>query len=202
MALQIVTPPTVEPITLAEAKAHLRVDHTDDDTLISLLIKSARSHLDGKNGYLGRALIQQTWDFIIDFFPENEIRIPLPPLISVTSVIYLDAGGVEQTVPVFDYTVDNVSEPGWVVPSTNGWPTPFEGINAVRIRFVAGYTPIADSPVDLASNVPFAIKAAMLLLIGSLYANRENVVAGTVANELPWGVKQLLQPYRIEFGIA
>lgn len=202
MALRLITAPTVEPVTLVEAKAHLRVDHSDDDTLIGLLIESARHYIDGPEGFLGRAIITQTWELVLDEFPTNEIRIPLPPLQSVTSVIYDDADGNEQTVDAADYAVDTASEPGWVVPSTAGWPTVFEGINAVRIRFVAGYAPSIDSPPDLRANVPGSIKAALLLLIGALYEHREQTIVGQATTELPWGAEHLLRRHRMHLGMA
>lgn len=200
MALRLITAPAVEPMTLAEVKAHLRVDDTDDDALIELYIKAATAYVDGEDGFLGRALVTQTWELVIDEFPENEIMIPLPPLQSVSSVKYDDGAGVEQTAS--NYTVDDASEPGWIVPDTSGWPSTFDGINAVRIQFVAGYLPNSDSPPDLAANVPGSIKAAMLLLIGAAYANREQTVVGVISTQLPWGVEQLLRPYRVQLGMA
>ena len=203
MALRLITAPAVQPLTLAEAKAHLRVDSSDDDFLIASLIDAARAYVDGKDGFLGRALVTQTWEVVIDEFPENEIKIPLPPLQSVVSIKYDDSAGVEQTLATTEYTVDAVSEPGWVVPVTTGWPASiFEGINAVRIQFVAGYPPGTDSPVDLAANVPGSVKAAMLLHVGAFYAHRENVVVGQTAVLLPWASEQLLRPYRVQLGMA
>lgn len=204
MALELVTAPTVEPLSLVEAKAHLRVSHDHEDALIELLIKAATAHVDGKDGFLGRALVQQTWDLVIDEFPANEVRIPLPPLQEVLFIEYDDGDGIIQTLATDQYTVDVVSEPGWIVPGSSGWPTTFDGINAVRIRFVAGYESTADSPPDLAGNVPAAIKAALLLTIGHLYANRETVLAGAgvSAIQLPWGIDHLLRPYRVRLGMA
>ena len=201
MALRLITAPIVEPISLVEAKAHLRVDHDEEDDLITLLIMAARSYVDGKDGWLGRALVTQTWELVIDEFPAAEIKIPLPPLQEVISIKYDDSEGVEQTLATDQYFVDNVSEPGWVVPVTS-WPTPIVGVNAVRIRYDCGYPGSNDSPSELADNVPSSIKAAMLLTIGSLYANRETVIVGNVAAKLPWGAEQLLRDYRVQIGIA
>ena len=203
MALRLITAPAVEPISLTEAKAHLRINHTDQDTLIELYIKAATAYVDGENGFLGRALVTQTWELVIDEFPtEGEILLPLPPLQSVTSIEYDDGDGLPQTLATSEYTVDTVSEPGWVTFGEGGWPTTFDGINAVRIRYVAGYSPSSDSPPDLTANVPASIKAAMLLLIGSMFANREQTIVGVIASQLPFGVEQLLRPYRIQRGMA
>lgn len=202
MALRLITAPAVEPISLAEAKAHLRVDHTDEDAMIATYIHAATSFVDGENGFLGRALVTQTWELVVDAFPTNEIKIPLPPLQEIVSVIYDDSVGDAQTFADTSYYVDDVSEPGWVIPVTSGWPSTIDAINAVRIRFIAGYPPGTDSPVDLAANVPGSIKAALLLHVGALYAHRETVVVGQTATALPWGAEQLLRPFRVQLGMA
>lgn len=202
MALRQITAPALDPITLAEAKAHLRVNDSDSDSLIGIFIKAATQNVEGPEGFLGRALVTQTWELVIDEFPDSEIKIPLPPLQEIVSIKYDDAAGVEQTVDPAGYYVDSASEPGWVVPVTSGWPATIDAINAVRIRFTCGYAPTADSPPDMVANVPYSIKAAILLAIGSLYANRETVVIGVTAVSLPWGAEQLLRPHRVQLGMA
>ena len=203
MALQLIAAPAVEPLTLAEVKKHLRVIDDDEDDLISLYITAARAHVDGESGFLGRALVTQTWELVLDRFPVNEIRVPLPPLQSVVFIKYDDPGGVEQVVSPSDYFVDTVSEPGWIVPVEGAaWPSTISAVNSVRVRFVAGYPPTSDSPPDLIRNVPYNVKAAMLLLIGGFYANRENTVVGTIVNNLPFGVESLLRPDRVKIGMA
>jgi len=202
MALRLITAPAAEPLTLTEAKAHLRVDHTDDDILISALIAASRGYCEQ---WTARAFITQTWELMIDEFPEDgDIMIPMPPLQSVTSVKYDDGDGVEQTLSATDYDVDNVSQPGWVVSATSGWPTStFDGINSVRVRFVAGYEPGTDSPIDLAANVPQSIRAAILLHVGQLYENREDIIVGAVVNKMPTGgIEHLLRQYRVALGMA
>jgi uncharacterized phiE125 gp8 family phage protein len=200
MAIRLITAPAAEPITLTEAKEHLRVDHTAEDAKISALILAARQDCEE---WTARAFVTQTWELVIDTFPTNEILIPRPPLQSVTSVKYDDGDGVEQTLGALDYEVDDVSQPGWVVPVTTGWPTSiWTGINSVRIQYVAGYAPGTDSPIDLAFNVPGPIKAAILLTLGHLYENRETVVVGTTAVNLPQGAEFLLRQYRVALGFA
>ena len=93
MSLDLVTAPLVEPISLEEAKAHLRVSHDDDDAIIQLYIQAARSYIDGEHGFLGRCLVTQTWLLTIDEFPADEIKIPLPPLQRVIEVAYDDPDG-------------------------------------------------------------------------------------------------------------
>lgn len=201
MAIRLITPPAAEPITLVEAKEHLRVDHSTDDALIAAMITASRTFCEQ---WTARAFVTQTWELVIDDFPSAEIMLPLPPLQSVTSVKYDDAGGVEQTLGTTEYDVDTVNQPGWVVPSTSGWPTSvWTGINSVRIRYVAGYDPSADSPPDLAANVPGSLKAAMFLYLGQLYDQREDVVVGTIVNKVPTGsVDFLLRQFRVALGMA
>lgn len=201
MALRLITAPTVEPVTLVEAKLHLRVDHSDDDLLISSFISAARIFCEK---FTARAFVTQTWELVLDSFPTEEIQIPLPPLQSVTSVVYDASDGFETTlVAGTNYAVDTASEPGWVVPMTSGWPQPLDAINAVRIRFVAGYAPSDDSPSDLARNVPASLKHAILLHVGNLYANRESDIVGTTAVRQPTGgILHMLRQYRVALGFA
>jgi len=199
MATRLITAPAAEPLSLEEAKAHLRVDHTTDDSLIAIFLQAARQDCEE---WTQRAFITQTWEVVIDEFPENEILIPRPPLQSVTSVKYDDGAGVEVTLSAAEYTVDTASEPGWIVPTLSGWPATFDGINAVRVQYVAGYATSGNSPDNLADNVPGPIKAAILLRLGQLYEHREDVIAGTTALAVPNGTQFLLRPYRMALGMA
>ncbi len=198
MALRLITAPAVQPLTLQEAKDHLRIDYNDMDDLIDAYIAAATSHVEGRHSFTGRALVTQTWELVIDHFPVHEIKIPLPPLQSVTSIKYDDSAGFETTLAANQYYVDDVSEPAWVVPITGGWPTAvFDAINSVRIRFVAGYDPTSDSPPDLAGNVPRAIKQAMLLYIGNFHEHREENIVGLTTMKLPFAAENLLRPFRV-----
>lgn len=208
IALNLATAPATEPISLAEAKAHLRVDHADDDATITLLISVTRQYVDAVSGWLGRALVTQTWDFVLDQFPlpmapwccypltaapPTALQVPWPPLQSVTSIKYIDVNGAQQTMPAGDYRVDAASTPGWILPVTT-WPATKAVPNAVEIRFVAGYG-------DDAADVPAPIRQALLLMIGAWYENREQVIAqyegNTTVLSLPLGAEQLLAPYRM-----
>lgn len=194
--LTLITPPEAEPISLIEARLHLKLDATGspathpDDTLVTALIAAVRQHLDGDMGLLERALVTQTWELTIDEFPEDEFRVPLPPLQSIVSIKYDDPAGAEQTVSPDDYVVDLISEPAWVLPVTGAtWPDTYDTVNAVRVRFTAGY--------GVASAVPAPIKSAMLLMLGDLYENRQETIIGTISSQLPRGVDALLSPYRV-----
>jgi len=199
MALKLITAPTSEPLTLEEAKAHLRVDHDDEDTLIYALIVAARQ---GAEHITERALMTQTWELALDWFPcvpyrrvewkhdrllADAINIPKPPLVSIVSVKYIDTEGVQQTLDSSAYLLDSHREPARILSVyATDWPDTREQANAVLIRFTCGY---AD-----AASVPQEIKQWMLLQIGMMYENRESVAAGTIS-EIPY-VDRLLDPYR------
>lgn len=186
MALKLITPPAEEPVTLTQAREHLRATSTEEDAKILALIMAAREHVED---YTRRRLITQTWELVLDEFP-RELELPSPPLQSVTSIKYLDESDVEQTLGTSSYQVDADSEPGRVVLAPNAeWPDLSEKINAVRIRFVCGY--------GGAAAVPWAIRAAMLLIIGHLFEQREQVNVGNLVTEMPFGVDRLLAPYRM-----
>lgn len=189
-ALKLITPATTYPVTLDEAKAHLNIDFDDDDALIEVYRKAATE--DAEN-FTGRAFYDQTWDYYFDAFPSgNEIKIPRAPMIEVIGVFSRASGGDEVEMPEAGYQVDVASAPGRVVLASGGsWPSPTTNANAGRIRFRAGYVDQDVSPE--AGLVPFAIKAAILLTIGTLYANRETVVIGQTATMMPWAAEQLLR---------
>jgi uncharacterized phiE125 gp8 family phage protein len=196
MGLRLITPPATEPITLQEAKDHLRVTTTDNDAKITRCITEARQYVET---FLSRALIEQTWDLYLDQFPiDGDIKIPLPPLIAVNSVSYFDSGGVGQILPAAQYYVDTISQPGWLVLAGGGsWPTTLAAVNSVIVRFRAGYV-TADSPPLPA--VPFDIQAAILMAIGVRYEMREDTVLGQSATSLPQGCQELLIRHRVDLG--
>lgn len=162
--ITLIVGPDEEPVTTAEAKEHLRVTHSDHDALIDALLLSARNHIDGKSGWLGRALITQTWELRLDSF-QHEITIPLPPLQSVTSIKYIDTDGAEQTLPTDVYQITS-DDPGTIVEAYGqSWPSTRDEKEAVRIVFVAGY--------GYADDVPEPIKTAMKFHVEALYDKDE-----------------------------
>ena len=178
MGLKLVTPPEVEPVTLDEAKAHLRLDTDADDAYVSALITAARERIEL---FLRRALITQTFEYTLDGFPASPsliystsvIDLPRPPLQSVESIKFIDTGGNVRTLPSESYVVDASSdEIGRVALAwTQYWPITRCSINSVVIRFVAGY---GDAPED----IPQAIRQGILIEISNLYEDREDVVVG------------------------
>lgn len=186
MGIKLITGPAIEPVSLPEAKLHLRVDIADDDTMIEAQIKAARRWAES---VAWRAFITQTWELTLNAFPGvTYIQLPRPPLQSVTSVKYTVDAGTEYTYASSNYIVDTDNEPGKIVlKSTSTWPSDdLYPVNGVRIRFVAGYG--AD-----AENVPEHFRQAILMLLGHWYENREQVVvSGAVPKEVPLGVEALL----------
>lgn len=192
--IRVVTAPTEEPLTLAEVKSHLRVDFTDEDTLISGYITAARETVEEE---CSRALVTQTLELGLDDFPicEDRIRIPRGQLQSIDSFTYVDVDAQTHTmVSGTDYKLNQYAEPAeLVLPWNQIWPAVILDTAApVKIQFTCGYGD--------ASTVPTKAKQAMLMLIGDWYTNREDVVIGrtsTVAAKLPNGVDRLLTTLRL-----
>lgn len=180
--------PSVDLVTLAEAKAHLRVDHSDEDTYIGTLIAAAASYLDGYSGRMGRALLQQTWTQDFDAF-SDKMRLPVGDLIAVSSVTYYDASNVQQTLATSVWTslTDNRGAYVTLKPEQT-WPAVYARPDAIRVTWTAGFG-------TTAASVPVAIKQAALLLIGQWYAAREAAGDGSRSTELPFAVEALIAPF-------
>lgn len=185
MAIKVTTQPATEPVTLVEAKSHLRVDGSDDDVLIADLISAAREYVEQVTS---RHLITQSLTYYGESFNADiELKAGLQ---SVTSINYTDTDGNNQLLDTSLYSVDTASFVGAVYPSYgNSWPSARYEKNAVQIEFIAGY--------GSADDVPVPIKQAMLLLIGHFYQNRESVMVGVSVTETPMAVDMLLNPYRV-----
>lgn len=185
----LITGPTTEPISTAEAKLNLRVDGSDHDSLIAELIGTARAYIEEISN---RRLIEQTWDLYLDQFPgAAEIELPYPPLSSVTGIYYTPDGGSELTFAASNYLTDLISEPGRIVlKSSASWPgDTLIDTNGVRIRFVCGY---GDEAVD----VPKPLRQAIHLLVSQWYDNPNSYEVGPVM-EAPFTVKALVAPFRV-----
>jgi uncharacterized phiE125 gp8 family phage protein len=161
MRLVLVSGPAVEPLTAAEAKERLNIGSEVSDAVMDAYIMAARQRIDGADGYLGRALITQTWQGKDDIFPIDDngrIYIPLPPLQTVT-ISYLDSAGSPVTlVDGVDYRIVQSQRP-YILPLTS-WPS-VTGIDGVTIEFVVGYG-------DAGADVPEPIRTAIALGAGHL----------------------------------
>lgn len=194
MAITTHTPPAQEPVTLAEAKLSCAIDAdiTDHDGMLTtLLIPAAREQCEH---LLGRALITQVLDCTLDAFPAAGIDLQRLPVQGIVAVEYLDADGVQQTVPSTDYVLDAASElEAWVRPVTS-WPTALCSGNAVRVRYTAGYGASG-------AAVPALIRWWILQRVATLYRYREAIQAGTSIAALPRAyVDGLLDRYRTDWG--
>jgi uncharacterized phiE125 gp8 family phage protein len=174
--------PAAAPVTLAEAKAHLRVTDTNEDTLIGAMIDAAVSHLDGWNGILGRCMVTQTWRQDMYDFP-SYIRLPFPDVQSVT-VAYTDPNGADQTFAGSNYHLINAPGAGKILLDDNAsWPSVYDKPNAVRVTMVCGF-----------AAVPQALKMAILLHVGALFENRASESAGAL---MPFAYDPLIAPFRV-----
>lgn len=167
----------VEPVSLAEAKEHLRVLHSDEDAYITSLITTARIWAENfqRRRFLTTA---ETWYF--DGWPSgNYITLPYPPLQSVTGVYYTNTSDVESTFATDNYDVDTNSEPGRIMLKYNkSWPTAtLRPMNPIRVPFETGYG-------DVSNDVPMDVRNAILILVGDLYEHRETVIMGTTVSHL------------------
>ena len=144
IALKLITPPALEPISLAEAKAHMRLnDTTAEDALITALITAAREYCEG---FQNRAYLEQTFELWLDDWPYRDcIAIPRPPLQSVTSIKYYGTDNAEYTMTAADYFVDTKNEPGRVsLAYSKTWPTTtLRPANGALVTFTAGYASYA-----------------------------------------------------------
>lgn len=179
--LRLITPPATLPVTLEEARLYAHIDATDDDLLLQGSIEAAVNALDGRHGFLGRALEAQTWELVLDCFPVSEIVLPFGPVASVTSVKYDDTDGTEQTVAAESYVLDNVSQfEGRVIPVSGfAWPATMAKVGAARVRFVAG------------TGTPAQVHQCILEMVACAYDAR-----GQGNKMLTPGVVSDLAPYR------
>jgi uncharacterized phiE125 gp8 family phage protein len=192
MSTVIVTPPTIEPVSLAEMRQDLKFEATDasEDALISACITAARESVEAVTGL---KLISQTWKAVYDAFPDgNTLKLPFAPLVSVTSVITTDKAAAASTLSAASYIVDAYSVPGRIVlKDTANWPAPAAGLqeaNAIAVTFVCGYGATT-------ASVPGPLKQAVMRLAAHLYVNREPVMMDSM-EEIPYGIKNLIAPYR------
>ena len=211
--IKVITQPTEEPITLDEAALHLKLDSIDsppeyhDAARVQWLISAAREYCEQ---YLGRSLAVQTLEYGSNTFGHdvNGIELPMGPVLYVIGASYVNGDGL--TVPLDDGTgsptnpqfeLDDFSTPQRVrLPFNGTWPTARSHPGSVRIQYVAGYSTQITSPTP-DYPLPYALKAAILLVLGDLYDNISNSVERPLT-EIPIGAKVLMSPYRLNMGFA
>ena len=179
--------PEVEPVSVADAKQHLRVDSENDDLYIAGLISAAREWCET---YTDRTFVHTQWTVTFDTFPW-EIELPRPPVAvaagnTATTITFAQEGGGTGTLATSAYRVDRAAEPGVIRTVYAGtWPSHLLDKNSVSVTWWAGYG--ADG-----TKVPKVVRSAILMLVGSWYEKREAVIAGTISKEIEFGVKALL----------
>jgi len=187
MTAALITPPAIEPVLLADAKAYLRVDGDEEDDFINAAISAARVHVETLTR---RMLIEQSWRVYLDAWPRTRVvTIPVAPLIAVESVIIYDRNGEPATVSTEDYQVDAISVPGRLILYAIV-PLAERTINGIEIDVTAGY---GASSVD----VPSPLRRAMMMLIAHWFEHRGVVGHDMAADMPPQGFEALIAPYRI-----
>ncbi|MDX2288556.1 MAG: head-tail connector protein [Hyphomicrobiaceae bacterium] len=188
MALVLTSGPAAEPISVAEAKAHLRIDGDSEDVLLASLVLTSRLHIEAA---LGLALITQGWRLVLDRWPKGgDLRIPLRPIAAVSEIRVRDAMGVATEVDADSYIADVESNPPRIVATTAGIPQSGRVAGGIEIDLVAGYGATADA-------VPAPIRHALLLLVAHWYEHRDPVEIGAPGAAIPDAVSRLLKPYRM-----
>lgn len=192
-AVELSEAPETFPVSLEEAKIHLRLgDLDEEDDLIEVLIAAATEQAEI---FTGRRLITQEWTYYQDSFAsdtcDGSILLPYPPISEVTTVKYYDSAGTLTTlVKDTDYSVDIVSMAARIRPAPQRvWPvTQLDKMNAVVIDFTSGY--------GEGANVPGSIKAAILLILAHFYEHRQEFIVGSIVTPIPKNSEWLLWPYR------
>lgn len=186
MGLVLLEAPAAPLVSLEEAQVHLRSEVPEEAGLVQFLVAAATAQAET---FCRRRFVAQRWRLTLDAFPAGAIVFPYPPLQSVEAVQYLDGDGVLQTVPQADYQARTTEVPGEVAPAYGkSWPSARAVEDAVRVEFTCGY----GDPED----VPEGIRAAVLLIVGTLYANRETV-APVSMQPIPHSAEWLMGPYRV-----
>ncbi len=212
---KIIVQPTQEPLTLDECRQHLNIQPYEidsdgvgthpDDMMIMAMQSAAREYCEN---FTGLSIAQKTYEVALDQFPRayatlcnnntayrlsNAIELPYAPLISIESITVGE--GSDNEIDASEYIVDDYSLPARIVP-VSSWPTVATATNIIKIRYIAGYE--NDSDGDL---IPYALKSAILLILGHYYANREDATDKTILS-IPNGAEAIMRPLRIRKGMA
>lgn len=172
----------------ASLGAQVPTSNATEDPEVLSFVAAARLVVEEETG---RALVTQTWEYTLDKFPfdDEAIRLPKPPLVSVSSVKYLDLSGNEQTMSASDYVVDTGKQRGEIVLAADkSWPIALEQRNAIKVRFVAGY--------GAPAAVPGPLVSALKLVLGDLHGNRSAGIVGATFSVNP-AVDRILNAYRV-----
>lgn len=194
----LVTPPKILPVTLEFAKRFVVVEADEDDPVLEAMLQAATGMFDAWNGVLGRSLVEQEWRQDFDCF-ERCLVLPLLPVISISSVTYIDDDGDAAVVEPRRYSLITDAG-GYSIVVFDG--APISG--PVSVTYRAGYVTVPEVPADSGkpaipelSTVPAPIKVAICMLAAQWFNSREATVTGTIATELPLAVDALVTPYKV-----
>ena len=190
-ALEIVDAPATKPITLAEVKAQLRVEHSDDDVIIQRLIDVVVAYTDVR-GALGQAMITQKWAQWMGPNPTQKVALVLGPVQSVTAIKYYDVDGALQTDTLTNYQTFGTDFTSTVGPKDGfSWPVTQNRSDAIRIEYEIGFG-------DAIADVPQSIRHALMLLVGHWYDNREQSQPDKL-QDIPYGFEELMNISRVSW---
>jgi uncharacterized phiE125 gp8 family phage protein len=188
MSSILLTPPAAEPVTLAEAKAYLRVEHDHDDDVIAALIAGARVHVEAQ---CRRALITQGWRLIRDAWPaDGRIAVLPAPLQALTAARVRRIDGTTQAIDADLFAVDAASAPGVLSFAAGALPMPGRAVAGIELDIEAGYG-------EAAADVPQPLRQAIRVLVSHWYENRGLIAAGGGVAVLPQSVAALIASYRV-----
>lgn len=186
MGMTTLTPPGLEPVSVPEARARIRMSTDETAAEVTAMIKSARAAVET---YLRRRLITRTVRLTLTGFPAR-VNIPVAPVQSIAAIRYVDDAGTEQTLAATEYTLVASAVPNFIVPAyRKAWPATQAHYDTIKVDVVVGYG-------NASSDVPPDILQALYLLLGHIYENREAAIVGSITSELPFGVAAMLDPHR------
>jgi uncharacterized phiE125 gp8 family phage protein len=188
MSSILLTGPAVEPVTLAEAKAYLRVEHDDDDEVISALIAGARVHIEAQTR---RALITQTWRLTRDVWPiDGRILILPAPLRELAAARVVMLNGSSQSISPSVFSADRAGAPAILAFGLGALPMSDRPVAGIELDIEVGY---GDTPAD----VPAPLRQAIRFLLAHWYENRGATTIGHEVAVLPYTITALIAPYRV-----
>lgn len=142
MPLIQITAPATTPVSVAEVKAAGRIDGSEFDSQLAIIIPGITRNAEA---LIGRVIVPRTMELVLDDFPVGEIDLILPNVISIASVKYVDTAGNTQTLAPSAYSLDADSTPCWLLPAIDtAWPDAIASANAVRVRFDAGFSTVPE----------------------------------------------------------
>ncbi len=185
MTAYLLAGPAEEPLSLAEAKAFLKLDDTAEDALVATLIAAARLHVEGTTA---RATVAQSWRLVLDAWPtDGEVRLPVAPLLSLSAVTVFDGEGDPTELDLEPFEID-AATPRLLLPAAFDAPSMRER-QGIEIDYVAGYG-------EAAGDVPADLRQAMLALVAYWFANRDAVIVDGSGSVVPAGFDRLVAGYR------